>query len=194
MRVTLPKHLTLLTCFWIFAAGCNREPPVGIPSERGDPLSNATTEGPASPGMDFPLQASEVGSRVELVPSRPVQSDGNVFIARFKVTNTGSTTLVSSGTRPVRLGIQLVELESDGSIRVLNKDFVRASLPPIASQESAEIDAAVPLKMAMGYSLLVLPVQEGVAWFDHFGQEPLIVGPVRECGDGTIGLCVDDSD
>lgn len=191
MKVNLSKHLILLTCFWIFVAGCDREPPA---SGRGDPLSNATTEELASPGMDSPLQASEVGSKVEFVGSSPVQSDENVFTARFRVTNTGSTTLVSSGTRPVRLGIQLVQLESDGSMRVLNKDFARASLPAIASQESAEVDAAVPLKLAMGYSLLVLPVQEGVAWFDHFGQEPLIVGPVRECGDGTVGLCVDDSD
>lgn len=161
------------------------------PADRTAPEAGAATETtppPSGPTIDAPLQEAEVGATVTHVGSTSHNPMNGLMTIRFNVANTGTATLVSKGTHPVRLGVQLVRL-ADGAPELVNMDFVRVELPAIAPGESVEVAAQVPAEAALGHGFKVLPVQEGVAWFDHFGQQALVVGPVEQCADGTIGIC-----
>jgi hypothetical protein len=93
--------------------------------------------------------------------------------------NKGTLEFTSSGDRPVNLGIQL--LSRNGSVERL--DFARVSIPHIAAGSKAIVAVEVPIAELNNRNLLILPVQEGVAWFDKFDVKGLEVGPFYACLD-----------
>lgn len=184
------KQLLIAAVVAASLAACGDADP---PADRAAPDAGvaAETASPASgPTIDAPLQEAEVGATVTHVGSTSYNPANGLMTIRFNVANTGTTTLVSAGDHPVRLGVQLVRI-ADGATELVNMDFVRVELPAIAPGEAVEVEAQVPADLALGNGLKVLPVQEGVAWFDHFGVDALVIGPVEQCADRTIGVCAE---
>lgn len=165
----------------VLLAACDKSPP-----NEAVPAQDSAAAPAAS--LDAPLQKAEVGVVVTQVGDIVHNQARNVLTARFRVENTGKVLLVSQGKMPVRLGVQLVG--QDGA--PVKVDFIRANLPEIAPGSAAEIVVEIPADAVVGYSLRVLPVQEGVAWFDSLGQSALVIGPLETCPDGTINFCKTD--
>ena len=167
----------------VFLAACGKSPQ----DEAASAPDSAATPSPAV-SIDAPLKNGEVGAVVTQVGDIAHNAERKILTARFRVENTGTVPLVSQGKLPVRLGIQLVG--QDG--KPVKVDFIRANLPAIAAGTVAEVDVEIPADAVVGFNLRVLPVQEGVAWFDSFGQSALVIGPLETCPDGTINICKAD--
>ncbi len=70
-------------------------------------------------------------------------------------------------------------------------DLARAALPDIAPGTATTVTILLPLNGVLNESAQILPVQEGIAWFDSFGTKPLTVGPFNSCSDATSGKVCD---
>lgn len=167
----------------VLLAACGKSPENEAVSAPG----SAATPAPGA-SIDTPLKKGEVGAIVTQAGDIVHNAERKILTARFRVENTGTVPLVSQGKLPVRLGIQMVD--RDG--KPVKVDFIRANLPVIAAGAAAEVDVEIPADAVAGFNLRVLPVQEGVAWFDSFGQDALVIGPLETCPDGTINICGTD--
>jgi YD repeat-containing protein len=134
------------------------------------------------------LTAAQVNATVALVGAPSLSADGQQISATIDISNHGTATLTSSGPHPVHLGTHLV----DGSGNVLVNDLTRANIPDIAPGAHAAVTITVPANQVIGTgkSIQYLPVQEGVAWFNTWGTQPVTLGPFTTCSAGNAtGLC-----
>ncbi|GLQ91571.1 hypothetical protein GCM10007901_05210 [Dyella acidisoli] len=134
------------------------------------------------------LTAAQVNVSVALVGVPSLSADGQQLIATIDISNHGSATLTSSGPHPVHLGTHLV----DGSGNILVNDLTRANIPDIAPGAHAAVTITVPANQVLGTgkSIQYLPVQEGVAWFNAWGTQPVTLGPFTTCSaSNSTGLC-----
>ncbi len=130
-----------------------------------------------------PLTAGQVDVQLSLQGEPTLEADGKNIAVTVNLANSGKTALSSTGSKPVNLGAHSV----DASGHIITLDLARASLPYIAPGSSATITISLPLVGVMNESVQILPVQEGVSWFDGFGTKPVTVGPFVNCGDAALG-------
>jgi hypothetical protein len=181
-----PLKLALLT---IALAGALTACSSASDNSNVDAKSNAPgNASPAKPSK--PFTAADV--KVQLAPDGAVSlnSDGSVLHVPVSIDNQSSVDLDSSATPPVNIGAHL--LDSSGAVSAL--DLVHASLGDIPAGAKKSIVVDVPATRLADHALAIVPVQEGVAWFDTLGVTPLKVGPFKSCQapDHTDALCSAD--
>lgn len=151
------------------------------------PNSSSSTSQPSTPGTA--LTADQVQVQLTLQGEPALTADGQNIAVTVNLMNGGKTVLSSSGTPPVNLGAHSV----DANGKIINLDLARAAIPDIAPGTSAAVTILLPVTGVVTESAQILPVQEGVAWFDAFGTKPLTVGPFNSCSDAAAGKVCDAS-
>ena len=147
-------------------------------SHAGQPAAAST-----SSAVTVPLIASQVNVQMTLHGAPTLSADGKSVDVTVDLANHGKTALSSKGSKPVNLGAHSV----DANGKIIDTDLARAALPDIAPGNTAMVTIQLPVEKLNGKSAQILPVQEGVAWFDSFGTTPLTVGPFKSCE--TSAMC-----
>lgn len=175
----------LLASSILAACGGNSE----TPSDTAvSPEAPAPTTATAGPEINEPLNPEKVKVTLSLV-GQPVYVEGeDVLQFNIRVANTGQVDLVGAGTKPVNLAALL--LGPDGPDKEPGmRDFVRVPLPLVAQGAQQILQANLPAEKLQGQTVEFQLVQEGVAWFDGFGQAPLDLGAYSRCSKEEKTLC-----
>lgn len=144
------------------------------------------TPGPATPAATGPLTADQVNVEMTLLGPPLLSMDGQSVSVTVNIANHGKTTLSSAGAEPVHLGAH----SADAAGMIINRDLARANIPDIAPKGQATVTIQLPADELIGNNAEILPVQEGVAWFDTWGTKPLTVGPFSNCtSPATVKVC-----
>jgi hypothetical protein len=165
--------------FLCFAPGCS--------SENSD-SSTGTSAAGATAGKAF--VAAQVRAKITLDGAISLNASGDTLRVPVQVDNQGIVDFDSSANPSVDLGSEL----ADGNNKVVYQDFIRTPLGLIKAGSKATVVVDLPVAKLAGHAVLIVPVQEGVAWFTGFGVEPLHVGPFAACDkQGASGtLCMAD--
>lgn len=108
------------------------------------------------------------------------------IIVALTFRNDGTVLLTPYGDHAVNLGARL----TDETGKVVNVDYTRAVLPVSAPGQTVQVEFDVAASQLDGHGLSILPIQEGVAWFDQFGVSPVVEGPFHRCTkDGKPWMC-----
>lgn len=129
------------------------------------------------------LTADQVSVQMSLQGAPTLSADGQAIDVAVTLANHGKTVLSSTGSNPVNLGAH----SADANGTVIDNDLARAGLPDIAPGGQATVTIQLPVDKTLGKSAQILPVQEGIAWFDAWGTKPLIVGPFNSCATPAAG-------
>ncbi|WEN14943.1 hypothetical protein PY254_17200 [Rhodanobacter sp. AS-Z3] len=178
----LRRTLTVLAiASALMLAGCN--------SGQGNSSATqpATAVPQASAAAGDALTPDQVNVQVSLQGRPSLSADGQWINVTTNLTNNGKTTLTSTGAHAVNLGARAADTGSE----ILDKGFPRAQIPDIAPGSQASVSIRLPVDQLLGKSAEILPVQEGIAWFDRWGTKPLTVGPFSTCANPTIGKVCD---
>lgn len=160
----------------------------GSDASGGDTNSNAAVNTSAKPSK--PFTAADVKVQVAQNGVVTLNSDGSVLHVPISIDNQGSVDLDSSAAPPVNIGAHL--LDKNGAVSIL--DLVHASLGDISAGTKKTLVVDVPATQLADHVLAIVPLQEGVAWFDTLGVAPLKVGPFKSCQapDHSDALCTAD--
>jgi len=157
-------------------------------SGQDNPTANQPATGGATPAASAsPLTADQVNVQMTLQGSPTLSADDQFINVTVNLANHGKTTLISTGANPVNLGAH----SADANGTIIDNDLARAPIPDTAPNSQATVTIQLPIAQIMGKSAQILPVQEGVAWFDTWGTKPLVVGPFNSCASATIGKVCD---
>lgn len=171
--------LSILPAFALAACGSTQQ---GGPSSAPDSAQAEAASSAASGG--------QYHAEVALVGQAAVTADGKDVKVMVAVTNDGSGTFGSAtGTHGVNLGAH--SIDSNG--KIVNQDLARGHLPQIAPGTTQQVAILLPIAGVFGYRVELLPVDEGVAWFDAWGTKPLIIGPFEACSKSSVGAVCDAS-
>lgn len=129
------------------------------------------------------LTADQVSVQMSLQGAPTLSADGQAIDVAVTLANHGKTVLSSTGSNPVNLGAH----SADANGTVIDNDLARAGLPDIAPGGQATVTIQLPVDKTLGKSAQILPVQEGIAWFDAWGTKPLVVGPFNSCATPAAG-------
>jgi hypothetical protein len=132
---------------------------------------------PAAAKPTPPLNAGQARSALSMSGDPTFTRDAGTLRIPVELSNLGTVEFTSEGAHPIYLGVQL--LSTDGKIE--KKDFVRARIPDIAAGTQALVNISVPITEINDRAMLILPMQEDVAWFDKFGVKGLTIGPFHAC-------------
>jgi hypothetical protein len=136
-----------------------------------------------------PFVAEQVRATVSLGGALSVNAANNTLLVPVLVDNKGVVDFDSNANPPVTLGTQLASPNS----KVVQIDFIRTNLGLIKAGSESVISVKLPIAKLVDHEALILPVQEGVAWFSDFGVVPLKVGPFKACGSDSAGGILCDS-
>lgn len=153
--------------------------------------ANSSAAGNTSPTKSSkPFTAADVKVQLAQNGAVSLNSDGTVLNVPISIDNQSSVDLDSSASPPVNVGAHL--LDGSGAVSVL--DLVHASLGDIPAGAKKALVVNVPATQLVDHTLAIVPVQEGVAWFDTLGVSPLKVGPFKSCqtSDNANALCSAD--
>lgn len=157
---------------------------VEIQKMSGNPGLNTSVmpPGPATGRASASTQATSVGhfrAKLALIGLPTLARDGKNILVTVNVTNVGAGTFGSDiVSNQVNLGAHSI----DTSGKIVDNDLARGPLPQVAPGMAAKATILLPVAAALGRRVELLPVQEGVAWFDKWGTKPLIIGPFQSCG------------
>ena len=149
--------------------------------------SPSATASSASAGISTPLSADQIGVQMALQGSPALSADGTSVTATVELTNKGKVMLSSAGTKPVNLGAH----SADTNGKIINRDLVHAPMPDIAVGGQAAVTIHFPVDQVLGKTVQIVPVQEGVAWFDNLGVKPLVLGPFSSCASPAVAKVCD---
>lgn len=183
MTLTL-RTTPLLLLGALALSGCSDD--TAAPSGTDAPAP-ATVSAPTA-GINAPIPAEDIDTRLELVGSPVHVAGGDTLRLTVRVHNDGRATLVSEGTAKVNLGVMLVGPEGPDTTPG-NRDFQRMTLPEIPAGGSAEVTGELPVQPLLGLPLRIELVQEGVNWFSAYGEVSLDLGPFARCADDASALC-----
>lgn len=144
-------------------------------------ISDSTAVGFVYPGFHAML-------RLEGQPE--ISRDYKVIAVTVSVSNDGSEEF-GSGAKPhsINLGAHAI----DASGKIVYNDLARAFLPQISPGDMATVTIRLPLATVLGHRVELLPVEEGVAWFNKWGSKPLTIGPFLICAQKAMGKVCDAS-
>lgn len=148
----------------------------------------------AAPGGAMP-SASTAGahfhSELALAGQPSVSADGKNIVVGVSVTNDGTSPFGTQATpvHNVNLGAHAI----DAAGKIVANDLARGSMPEVAPGATVKATILLPVDKVLGHSAELLPVEEGVGWFDQWGTKPLVVGPFNACSGNTTGQVCDAS-
>lgn len=148
----------------------------------------------AAPGSDVSSASAAGGhfhAELALARQPSVSADGKNIVVVVSVTNDGTSPFGTQATpeHNVNLGAHAI----DAAGKVVVNDLVRGSMPEVAPGATVKATILLPVGKVLGYSAELLPVEEGVAWFDQWGTKPLSVGPFKKCSVAQAGTVCDAS-
>lgn len=113
-------------------------------------------------------------------------SANDKIIVPLTLRNDGTVPLTPYGDHAVNLGARL----TDETGKVVNVDYARTALPVSVPGQAVQAEFDLAASQLEGHGLSILPIQEGVAWFDQFGVSPVVEGPFHRCTkDGRSWMC-----
>jgi hypothetical protein len=127
------------------------------------------------------LNATQARSTLSIAGDPTFTPDAGTLRIPVELSNLGTVEFTSEGVHPIDLGVQL--LSTSGKVEKV--DFIRTTIPDIAPGGQALVNISVPMTEISDRILLILPIQEGVSWFDHFGVKGLIIGPFHACSNDS---------
>jgi YD repeat-containing protein len=133
------------------------------------------------------FQSSQINVTLTLIGVPTLSADGTTISVTVDIANNGSVTLASTGRDPVHLGARIFTTGgSDAGVSI-----PRTNIPSIAPGTHAAVTATIPATAVIGSGNVIrlVPVQEGVAWFDNWGTTPIEVGPFSACAPASTYLC-----
>lgn len=174
---------------FILLAGC--KPDAAPQQQEATELGTVSTPAESTPSSEInqPLAPENVGAALSLIGSPRYREADDALVFDVEVKNTGQSSLVSAGSKPVQLGVTLAGPE--GVDKAPGKrDFVRAKLPLTKPGGTAQVTVEIPAEAALGLQVQVELVQEDVAWFGRrYGHPTLEVGTFQRCVDEPSTLC-----
>lgn len=134
------------------------------------------------------LDPAKVSGTVTLVGVPTLSADKATVSVTVDVANTGTVAWPAGGRDPVRVGARLVDATGADQNANLPRTNLTADLAP---GDHVSVILALPASQVIGTPnlLSIVPVQEGVAWFDTWGTVPVKVGPFSDCGFASTYLC-----
>lgn len=184
MKTNLAKFsLPLLIASSLVLSACSSnegEAPVAAVEKAAEPSSPQPTA--------QRLTKEQVATTIEQVGSLGYNAADDTLVVSVKVTNNGTASLPHAGANPVSLGVlQMVPAASGTPTR--GQELRVQFESDVAPSTNAELIAVIPAALAVGNTVQLELVQEGVAWFGYDFQQPtLILGPFARCTDGKA-LC-----
>lgn len=171
------RHATLFLCVMsVFAlAACGSSQPTSATSGE----QSKTASAPAT-------QAGHYRAELALIGQPAVTADGKDIVVTVNVSNDG-VGVFGSATEPHNVNLGAHALDAAGNV-VIN-DLARGHLPQIASGTTEIASIRLPVSQTLGHRIELLPVEEGVSWFNAWGTEPLVVGPFNPCSDEAGKVC-----
>ncbi len=117
-----------------------------------------------------PLSKQDITLMLTGIPI--LSADKSYWHIDVKVTNSSANPLGSETLYPVNLGIR--GLAVDG--KLAKRDMLRVPVPRLnAGGESAVINIKLPVGLLTSEKIDIVPVQEGIAWLDDVGIQPLMI-------------------
>jgi hypothetical protein len=157
----------------------------GQPNDQQPTPSAAAQDQSSAPAV----QAGHYHAALALVGRPEVSVDGKNVIVTVNVTNDGSGSFGTQATPDHNVNLGAHSIDATG--KVLDNDLARGTMPEVAPGAIVKATILLPLDKVLGNRAELLPVAEGVAWFDTWGTKPLIVGPFVACGDTSTGKVCD---
>ena len=171
--------LPLLTAFVL--AGCGSGQQTNTSATSSD-AGHAQASAPTAPTGNYHAQLALAGPPA-------VTADGKDVLVAVSVTNDGATAFGTQATpvRNVNLGAHAV----DATGKLVDNDLARGSMPEVAPGATVKATILLPVDKLLGHSAELLPVEEGVGWFDKWGTKPLVIGPFEACSGNATGKVCD---
>lgn len=144
-----------------------------------------------APQAEASAPAAQTGhyhAELALAGSPAVTADGKDILVAVNVTNDGPAPFGTQAgpVHNVNLGAHTV----DATGKVVDNDLARGSMPEAVPGAMVKATILLPVDKVLGHSAELLPVAEGVGWFDRWGTKPLVVGPFKACdGHATDRVC-----
>lgn len=126
-------------------------------------------------------QAGHYHAELALAGSPAVTADGKEVLVAVNVTNDGPSSFGTQATAAKNVNLGAHSIDSTG--KVVDNDLGRGSMPEVAPGATVKATIRLPVDKVLGHSAELLPVEEGVGWFDAWGTKPLVVGPFKACSD-----------
>lgn len=178
------KAAFVLSSLAVFAlAGCGSGQQANTSVTAND-AGQAQASAPVAPTGNYHAQLALAGSPA-------VTADGKDVLVAVSVTNDGATPFGTQATpvHNVNLGAHAV----DATGKVVENDLARGTMPEVAPGATVKATILLPVGKVLDHSAELLPVEEGVGWFDQWGTRPLVVGPFEACSNAAAGKVCDAS-
>ncbi|MEO9228663.1 MAG: hypothetical protein ABI216_06920 [Devosia sp.] len=117
-----------------------------------------------------------------------ISADGKSVVVTVSVANTGTATF---GSKTTPNNVNLAAHSVDATGKIIDNDLARGHLPQIAPGAQAIASILLPIDKVLNKSAELLPVQEGIGWFDAWGTKSLRVGPFNSCSNAIEKVCDD---
>ncbi|HEY4144921.1 hypothetical protein [Pinirhizobacter sp.] len=130
---------------------------------------------------------SQINVTLTLIGVPTLSADGTTISVTVDIANQGTVTLKSNGRDPVHMGARIFTTAgNDAAVSI-----PRTNIPDIAPGGHAAVTSTIPASAVIGSGNVIrlVPVQEGVAWFDAWGTTPIEVGPFSACAPASTYLC-----
>lgn len=128
-------------------------------------------------------------AQLALAGSPTVTADGKDLLVTVNVTNDGPKPFGTQATAANNVNLGAHSIDTTGT--VLDNDLARGTMPEVAPGAMVKATILLPVDKVLGHSAELLPVAEGVGWFDQWGTKPLVVGPFNACGSASTGKVCD---
>lgn len=180
MRIR-PAVIILSTLPTFALAGCGSSQP-------GDTSAASVNSQP--PKVTAPAaQTSHYHAEVVLAGLPAVTADGKDVVVTVNVTNDGPMAFGTQATAASNVNLGAHSIDTTG--KVLDNDLARGTMPEVAPGATIKATILLPVDKVLDHRAELLPVAEGVGWFDKWGTKPLVVGPFKACSSVSIGNICD---
>lgn len=127
------------------------------------------------------------GAKLSLRGTPTVAIEGASIQVHVLVENTGEIRF-GSASEPHNVNLGAHSIDASGGI--IDNDLARGHLPQVTPGGVVKASILLPVARVLGHRAEILPVEEGVAWFNKWGTKPVIVGPFRACSHlGVTRVC-----
>lgn len=190
MRVCRPLCLAICMSSLVALGACSGAPD-STPADGNGSMAASEAAADAPPvarEINEALVPEQVSVSLSLAGEPVYLEDEDALLLGITIANNGQTDLIGSGSKPVNLGASLLGPHGANTPPGI-RDFVRVPLPLIARGTEKTVRMKLPAKSLNGQTVQVQLVQEGVAWFNAFGQAPLKLDAYSPCNNASGALC-----